>query len=142
MVQSSGNLETILVVDETPVVLTLVVQILEEANFNVLEARSGAEAISVASKYDGKIHLLLSDIQMASMSGPELGETLKELRPDLCVMLMSGMAGGSLLVLNYGWAFIEKPFVKDKLLQMVDVVLHSPDKSQGTKQYDTRGDIL
>ena len=49
---------------------------------------------------------------------------------------------GSLLVLNYGWAFIEKPFVKDKLLQMVDVVLRSPDKSQGTKQYDTRGDIL
>jgi len=48
MVQSSGNLETILVVDDTPAVLTLVVQILEEANFNVLEARSGAEAISVA----------------------------------------------------------------------------------------------
>ena len=129
-------------VDDTPAILTLVAEVLNNANFNVLEARSGAAALSVAMKYEGKIHLLLSDIQMGSMSGPQLGETLKEQRPDLCVMLMSGMAGGSLLVLNYGWAFIEKPFVKDKLLQMVDVVLHSPDKSQGSKQYDTRRDIL
>jgi len=126
------------VVDDTPAILTLVAEILNNANFNVLEARSGAEAIIVAMKYEGKIHLLLSDVQMGSMSGPELGETLKEQRPDLCVMLMSGMAGGNLLVLNYGWAYIEKPFVKDTLLQMVDLVLHSPDKSQGSKQYDTR----
>jgi len=138
MCLSSGKLETILVVDDTPAILTLVAEILNNANFNVLEARSGAEAIIVAMKYEGKIHLLLSDVQMGSMSGPELGETLKEQRPDLCVMLMSGMAGGNLLVLNYGWAYIEKPFVKDTLLQMVDLVLHSPDKSQGSKQYDTR----
>jgi DNA-binding NtrC family response regulator len=41
---------------------------------------------------------------------------------------------------NYGWAFIEKPFVPVKLLEMVNVVLHTPDKSQGGRQYDTRGD--
>ena len=51
---------------------------------------------------------------------------------------MSGMTDGNLLVLNYGWAFIEKPFVAEKLLQMIDVVLHSPDKAQGSDQYDTR----
>jgi len=48
------------------------------------------------------------------------------------------MTDGNLLVLNYGWAFIEKPFVAEKLLHMIDVVLHSPDKSQGSDQYDTR----
>jgi DNA-binding NtrC family response regulator len=132
------KLETILVVDDTPTILTVVTAILKNANFNVLEARSGAEAISVATNYNGEIHLLLSDIQMPLMNGPALGEVIKKQRPDLRVMLMSGMEGGNLLVLNYGWAFIEKPFLMDKLLQMINVVLHSPDKSQGSRQYDTR----
>jgi DNA-binding NtrC family response regulator len=135
--QASKKLETILVVDDTPAVLTVVVAVLENANFAVLKADSGEEAIRIAARYEGKIHLLLSDIQMPSMSGPELGETLKKQRPDLRVMLMSGLPGGNLLVLNYGWAFIEKPFVTEKLLQMIDVVLHSPNKSQGSKQYET-----
>src|SRR5579859_1647 len=112
-------------------ILNVVVAILNNANFNVLQARSGEEALSLAANYTGKISLLLSDVQMASMTGPELGETLKKLRPDLRVMLMSGLAGGSMLVLNYGWAFIEKPFLSGQLLEMIDVVLHSPDKSQG-----------
>jgi len=138
--QSSEKLETILVVDDTPMILKVVVAILNGANFNVLEARSGEEAIKVATDHIGKIDLLLSDVQMPSMTGPELGETLKKLRPDLHVMLMSGMAGGSMLVLNYGWAFIEKPFLTEKLLGMINVVLHSPNRSQGKNQYDTRKD--
>ena len=56
------------------------------------------------------------------------------------VMFMSGFTGGNLLVLNYGWAFIEKPFVPEKLVAMINVVLHTPDKSQGSSQYDTRRD--
>ena len=121
-----------------PAILNVVVAILDNAHFNVLQARSGEEAISLAANYTGKISLLLSDVQMPSMTGPELGETLKKLRPDLRVMIMSGLAGGSMLVLNYGWAFIEKPFLSGKLLEMIDVVLHSPDKSQGKNRYDTR----
>ena len=87
------------------------------------------------------IDLLLSDVQMPSMSGPALGETLKKHRPDLHIMLMSGLPGGNLLVLNYGWAFIEKPFLMGKLLEMINAVLHSPDKSQGSRQYDKRKEI-
>ena len=119
-------------------ILKVVVAILNKANFNVLEAESGEEAIKLVKNHPGKISLLLSDVQMPSMTGPELGETLKKLVPDLRVMLMSGFAGGSMLVLNYGWAFIEKPFLPGKLLEMINVVLHSPDKSQGNNQYDTR----
>ena len=44
-------------------------------------------------------------------------------------MLMSGGESGNLLVLNYGWAFIQKPFVSAKLFQMITEVLHSPDRS-------------
>ena len=140
MARPLEKLETILVVDDTPMILKVVVAILNNANFNVLEARSGEEAIKVATEHTGKIDLLLSDVQMPSMTGPELGQTLKKLRPDLRIMLMSGLAGGSLLLLNYGWAFLEKPFLADKLLEMIDVVLHSPDKSQGENRYDTRKD--
>jgi hypothetical protein len=64
------------------------------------------------------------------MSGPDLGEALKKARPDMHVMLMSGGANGNLLVLNYGWAFSQKPFVRVKLLRMITDVLHSPNRSQ------------
>jgi len=57
-------------------------------------------------------------------------------------MLMSGGRDGSLLVLNYGWAYIQKPFVGTKLIQMVTDVLHSPDRSQsGGHEFDSRKDI-
>jgi two-component system cell cycle sensor histidine kinase/response regulator CckA len=138
----AGSLEdkgtTILVVDDAEVVLNVVVSILEAANFNVLQANSGREALEVSANYTGKIHLLLTDVQMPGMNGPALGEALRNSRPDMHVMLMSAFAGGDLLVLNYGWAFIEKPFVPVKLLEMVNAVLHTPDKSQGSHQYDTR----
>jgi FixJ family two-component response regulator len=51
---------------------------------------------------------------MPGMTGPDLAELLKKARPDLHLMFMSGFTGGNLLVLNYGWAFIEKPFVPAK----------------------------
>jgi DNA-binding NtrC family response regulator len=75
------------------------------------------------------------------MSGPDLGETLKKTRQDLHVMLMSGGAKGNLLVLNYGWAFVQKPFVATKLVQMVTEVLHSENRSQlGGQEFDSRKD--
>ena len=132
-----GTLETLLVVDDDPSVLSVVVAILERANFLVLSARSGAEAIKLAGETEQKIHLLLSDVDMPQMSGPDLGAALKKTRPDLRVMLMSGGDNG-LLVLNYGWAYLQKPFVGVKLVKMVTDVLHSEDRSQPGHQFDIR----
>jgi DNA-binding NtrC family response regulator len=133
------NVETILVVDDTSSVLKVVTAILEAASFHVLQADGGAKAVKMAAEYPGRIDLLLSDIKMPEMSGPQLGELLKHTRPDVRVMLMSGFSG-DLLVLNYGWAFIEKPFLAKKLVEMVTEVLHTPDKSQGSNQFDKRKD--
>ena len=72
-----GTLGTILVVDDDEEVLQIVVAILRHANFRVLSANSGPNALKVAAKTDGKIDLLLSDVDMPQMSGPDLGETLK-----------------------------------------------------------------
>ena len=132
-------METILVVDDTSSVLKAVTAILEAASFYVLQADGGNKAVKMAAGYPGQIDLLLSDIKMPEMSGPELGELLKQTRPDMRVMLMSGFSG-DLLVLNYGWAFIAKPFLAKKLVEMVTEVLHTPDKSQGSHQFDKRKD--
>jgi DNA-binding NtrC family response regulator len=138
---SREKLETILVVDDNDTVLKVVVEVLKRANFEVLSARNGAEAVELAKTTEGEIDLLLSDVDMPLMSGPDLGLILKKTRPAVHVMLMSGGANGNLLVLNYGWAFIQKPFVAAKLVQMVTDVLHSPDRSQlGGQEFDTRKD--
>ncbi len=133
------KLETILVVDDNDVLLNVVVQLLERANFQVLSADNGANAIELANETKERIDLLLSDVDMPLMSGPDLGLALKKTRPDLRVMLMSGGENGNLLVLNYGWAFIQKPFVATRLVQMIVEVLRSPDRSQSSGQeFDTR----
>jgi two-component system cell cycle sensor histidine kinase/response regulator CckA len=121
--------------------LDVVVRILKRANFHVLSAVGGSDAIRVAKESSRTIDLLLSDIEMPGMCGPELGEVLKKERPDLHVMLMSSGADGNLLVLNYGWAYIQKPFVPSKLVEMINAVLHSPNRSQlGGYEFDKRKD--
>jgi two-component system cell cycle sensor histidine kinase/response regulator CckA len=130
-------LETILVVDDTPLVLEAVSLILKNAGFTVLSAASPEEAIKISLDFAGTIHLLLTDVMMPGMSGPDLGNTLVEQRTKLRVMLMTGYADGDLLILNYGWHLIKKPFVPSLLREKVNSVLHTPDRSQGTDHFDT-----
>jgi hypothetical protein len=132
-------LETILVVDDDEMVLNLVVAILESANFRVLSADSGANAVKLAAETEGPIHLLLSDVDMQPISGPKLGQVLRNARANMRVMLMSGGNNG-LLVLNYGWAYLQKPFMAVKLVQMVTEVLHMPNRSQRGDEFDRRKD--
>lgn len=135
--------ETILVVDDNKEVLSMAALALKNANFHVLTAGNGPEALKLAAEANVKIHLVLSDVDMPEMSGPDLGQLLKNTRSDIRVMLMSGGADGNLLVLNSGWAFIQKPFVPKKLVEMVTSMLHSPDRSQLAGQaFDSRIDIL
>jgi two-component system cell cycle sensor histidine kinase/response regulator CckA len=139
MADSSAKLETILVVDDDEMVLDMVISLLNSEKFVTLKATGGQDALKVASAHVGSIDLLLSDVQMPGMTGPDLGVMLKKFRPDMRVMLMSGMPGGDLLVLNYGWAFIQKPFIPVKLVTMINNVLHTADKSQGSHGYDRSG---
>jgi len=135
------GLETILVVDDNESVLSVVVSLLENENFEVLSANNGPAAVQLAEQTDRKIDLLLSDVEMPGMSGPDLGEILKRARPNIHVMLMSGGDSGNLLVLNYGWAYIQKPFVAVKLVKMINDVLHSKNRSQlGGQEFDSRKD--
>ena len=129
--------KTILVVEDTPLVLSTVRMILERANFTVLAAASADEAMRLAESAK-TIDLLLSDVMMPDMSGPDLAKTLKELRPEMRVILMSGYNGGGMLVLNHGWYFIEKPFVAGQLVAKINGVLDEEIRDQGTDHFDTR----
>jgi DNA-binding NtrC family response regulator len=129
--------ETILIVEDHPALLKLVSEILERANFTVIPASSTKEAIRLEAEYPGTIDLLLSDVRMRNMSGPHLAERLKERRPQMRVVLMSGYPGGALLILNYGWYYIEKPFVPSALVNKVKDVLRGETREQATDRFDT-----
>src|SRR2546421_5452291 len=111
--------KTILVVEDTALVLKTVCMILERAEFTVLAAGSAEEAMQLAAATK-TIDLLLSDVMMPDMSGPDLALKLKELRPEMRVMLMSGYPSGGVLLLHYGWYFIDKTFVFAPLASQIN----------------------
>jgi len=122
---AKNSLETILVVEDDPIVLGAVGAILEGAGFCVLTATNSTEAIKKENGYYDTIHLLISDVMMPDMSGPVISKLLKKHRPEMRVMLMSGYPEGDMLFLNDGWNFIQKPFVPQALIAKVNELLHS-----------------
>ena len=77
---------------------------------------------------------------MPDMAGPDVAHRIKKHRPEMRVMLMSGYPDGEMLFLNYGWHFIEKPFLAAKLVERVNDILHTPERSQGEDHFDDRID--
>lgn len=112
-----GN-ETILVVEDEGSVRKLVVRALMERGYRVLEASHGGEALNVYQQCNGAIDLLLTDVVMPIMGGPELVAHLRELRPDLRVLYMSGYAENQHLQgvgSSTSGALILKPFTIETL---------------------------
>lgn len=109
--------KTILVVDDEPQILSIVSGFLC-GQYHVLTATSGADALQKSQKFKGEIHVLLSDFQMAGMTGIELATRITAARPEIKVLLMSGYAEG-MLVLNEGWHFLPKPFILSQLRSLV-----------------------
>jgi two-component system, cell cycle sensor histidine kinase and response regulator CckA len=128
------NEPTILVVEDDSAILRLVEIILAKGQYEVLSANSANEGLQIGTNFPRPIDLLLSDVVMPHMTGPDLAAKLKVLRPDMRVMLMSGYPDGAMLILNYGWHFINKPFVAKVLLERVQSILSSTTEEQGTDQ--------
>jgi DNA-binding NtrC family response regulator len=135
---ASGIHETILVVEDDSAIRKLVKLLLEHAGYEVLTAGSANEAMRVDAACAGHIHLLLSDIMMPDLAGPDLADAMKQRRPEMRVMLMSGYPDGAMLVLNHGWHFIQKPFLPEALLERVTDVLHTTVRDQGSDHFDSR----
>jgi two-component system, cell cycle sensor histidine kinase and response regulator CckA len=131
-----GHGETILLVEDAQRVRAVVREILEMSGYTVLEARHGAEAVEVANRHAGPIHLLVTDVVMPQMSGRELAQRLATLRADLKVLYMSGYTDDAIVrhgVLASGIAFLSKPFTPDalalKVRELLDGVADAPAAS-------------
>jgi PAS domain S-box-containing protein len=114
--------ETVLVVEDEPTVRKLARQTLERAGYCVLEAADGPAALAAAATWDGPIHLVLTDVVMPGMSGPELAARLHATRPGLAVVYTSGYTESAVVhggEVDATVAFIPKPYVPDQLTAKV-----------------------
>jgi signal transduction histidine kinase/CheY-like chemotaxis protein len=117
--------DTVLVVDDEDVVRTLASEILRMKGYAVLEAANGSEALRLAEREAGPIHLLLTDVVMPQMQGPELANRLRLARPDTRVMYMSGYAFDVVPTWTLASVdgFLPKPFTPETLARMVREIL-------------------
>ncbi len=123
---SRGGYETILLVEDDELVRSLIQRALQDEGYTILEACSGDEALSLAGQHPGGIELLMTDVVMPQMSGRELAEQLKALRPQLKVLFMSGYTDDTVVrhgVLTAEIEFLPKPFSSSKLVSKVREVL-------------------
>lgn len=126
--QPSGS-ETVLLVEDEDAVREIVRRVLERQGYHVLEAASGALALVVAAAWASRINLLLTDVIMPGMNGPQLAAQLLALRPDLRVLYASGYAADALGPMGLATpdvALIQKPFTPAELARRVRQALDDP----------------
>ena len=116
-------IRTVLLVEDEPLVRKLIHAQLEKSGYNLLEANNGADALLIAELHQGEIHVVVTDVVMPRISGPELVEALLKLRPGVNVLYMSGYPGPFLRLstrLPPDATYLQKPFAMTTLLQIVD----------------------
>jgi CheY-like chemotaxis protein len=121
-----GGVETVLVAEDQPEVRRLALRILTSHGYQLLEASSGPEALELSRRHAGPIDLLVTDVIMPEMTGRELATRLRESRPQIKVLYVSGYTAdiiGREGVLDAGVAYLPKPFTPAQLALKVREVL-------------------
>jgi two-component system, cell cycle sensor histidine kinase and response regulator CckA len=120
--------ETILVVEDEPAVRRASTEFLALQGYNVLEAKDGVDALAVTKRHAAPIHLVLTDVVMPNMSGGELAEQIRRLRPGIKLLFVSGYAGRTVLdhkVLDSENNFLQKPYTLKELAGKIREMLRS-----------------
>jgi nitrogen-specific signal transduction histidine kinase/CheY-like chemotaxis protein len=126
--------ETILLVEDLEGMRVVARRMLESVGYTVLTANNGEEALRLLDQYKETVHLMLSDVVMPGMSGRDLAEQLRALRPGMKVLYMSGYTDDAVVrhgVLHEGTPFLSKPFTAIDLTRKVREVLDSGVTSDG-----------
>ncbi|HEV8394743.1 MAG TPA: PAS domain S-box protein [Vicinamibacterales bacterium] len=125
----SGH-ETVLLVEDESAVLRLSKIVLERFGYKVLTAATPSEAIQLFTTHEGRVHLLVTDVVMPEMNGRELAARLRESRPELKTLFVSGYSASALAprgVLEEGVHFLQKPFSLEDLAASVREALDAQD---------------
>lgn len=121
-----GGDETILLAEDEDAIRITTQFFLEDIGYNMLVASTSEEALQKAAEHTGKIHLLLSDVNLPGMSGPDLAKKLAETSPDIKNLFMSGYTASIIADEHDADAdmnFLSKPFTHDTLAAKVREVI-------------------
>ena len=122
--------ETVLLVEDERALRELTCECLEAEGYEVLGAQDGQQALEICQRHQGEIDLLVSDVVMPGISGPELAQRLLKLRPRMKVMLVSGYSDEVISArskLELGMAFIQKPCPPSEFRRRVRELLDAKD---------------
>jgi len=126
--QAGRGHETILLVEDEPMILGMAAQMLQRQGYQVLPAATPAEAIRLAGEHPGEIHMVITDIVMPEMNGKDLVKSLSSICPGLKCLFMSGYTADLIAqhnVLEEDVHFIQKPFTLTDLTVKVREVLQT-----------------
>ncbi|MBV1879211.1 MAG: response regulator [Pseudomonadales bacterium] len=124
---------TILVVEDQEQVRRLIVQILETAGYDVLEASDGNDAVTTYTAFADDIDLIVMDIVMPKMGGRDSMDLIRQVNPDAEVLFMTGYSDGDPrtdFAMNVGYQVLRKPFSSVDVIQRVGQILRSSETSQ------------
>jgi len=128
---SESAMKTVLIVEDDHAVRHLLRKVLERNGYHAVEARDGEDAMLVAELHAGRIDVLLTDIAMPGMSGPDLVRHFAGLHPEAKFLLISGFSPermGPAIDLPRGVDFLQKPFKQGDLLARIESLLANPIK--------------
>jgi len=126
--RTSNGTETVLVVEDEHDIRDIVGDYLQQNGYTVLHAQNGREALEIARRYKGLIHLLITDIVMPELGGRELAEELRRMRPRTRVLFTSGyLHTADTKPAEQQTAVLQKPFALNVLASKVREVLDTPN---------------
>jgi PAS domain S-box-containing protein len=114
--------KTILLVEDEDIVRAMLMEVLQESGYSVLEAPDGEAALALSRQHSGPLDLLVTDLVMPNMTGRELSEQIRTDRPELKFLFMSGYTNDEVMrgeIASAHAAFLQKPFQPDALLTKV-----------------------
>lgn len=115
----------ILVADDEPLIRNLITLLMQQAGYSVLAAADGHEGLELSRKYSGAIALVITDYDMPRLNGTDLCHHLREERPGIKILMMSGKDIGEIVSQNANLPFLPKPFDGHSLKARVRAMLES-----------------